>query len=681
MKYLNHITNIDIKQRIEGRYKMTDYVINEDGKPQQFVLDDDEEIMLTELLEDNYPYILEEIEKEDYILEYDYFVEFTEIVYENKVVGFYTTVPFIDQYTTMISLEEIYVMPDYRGNHALHKSMLTLFAKLNKRLIIRNPTRVFVEKLINGGFAIELDDNIIYSPFEFFDDYQNVYQDSKIAKLYDFDELDPDVYTTNLYDLKHCSIIAVDNERTISDKKNVLVVSTPRISDMMKYNLEGKLKKIDKNYSRKVKRIINNQQEKMEKCDFVTALFLHENTKIEHLIGTEDKFSELFKHNLEEYGLTEEEGLSIRQKISEALENDEITEVSLMYRLDYLLKNPGKDALVNREKLVEEDKCPFCGSDTEDYYDYCEVCGLLLNSDDDDYDMEYHEYEIDEDTKLEVGFQDKIISEGYQPDEIYKLQLEIAVYYFLYVIDSNPASYILANNTDRYHIADGSVEEFLESTNYVEKKVNNNYNPERLLELDMENYEVPDVNFMDEYIYKITKKGRRYYKKNKTAKVFNDRLHHQEYYEFYYYCRDNPDVKVEDNADRFYELKLDESITNGDERLYLALLEDRLSVLLDNMENMEKLCLNIFQSLIASVNSYRLSNDKRGLEAIDPDICMAYTLLKDLIYEMDIERLYDEAFDGIELEKLKINREEIWNIIRRLRYESIHDINRELMKE
>ena len=645
------------------------------------IIKNDYNTTLTELLREEYPYLHEQMQKDNYIIEYNYFDEFIEIKQDNKTVGFYTTVIILAEDNDLFTiLEELYILPEYWDDELVISHIMQLQLRLNGDFHIRNPHHKLIETLINRGLAVELDENIIYSPILLFDEYYNVYTECKIAKSYDFEELDYTVYTTNLYDLKHSTVIAMDDSYRISNQRDILILSTPRKHDMDKYNLVNKLKKIDKNYAKKVRKIINKQQEKMETSDQILEIYTNSFLNVEEQLGTKDKASELFLKSLKEHNIGHEDGIELYNLIYEAYENKQIDQKSFIYRTGYVLHHPQEALKHDNNQMPEANKCPYCNNEIDEFYTYCEECGQILvdvNLWDDEDEEDADEYTIDEKTGLEVGFQEKIIQEGYNPEEVYKLHFEMAVYQFLEYIDSKPGYPGLPNFDHMYHIRENSILDFLEDTKYIEKKKNNKYNPD--ISPDIDTIDLLEDNYLEEYIYKITKKGRRYYKKNKIAHIYDERIKKFEYYEFYYYCQENTDKKLEENADNFIISKYKESFDEDDEELYLDLLDNELLTYI-SLEDKRPLCVTILKMIIVSINIYNL-NQEEDTDPIRDYIMLHYSMIHRFMVNYNIDELYEEAFESIELDKLRINKEKIRTIVKRLRHEDINEINSQLKED
>ena len=105
---------------------------------------------VVEILQEDYPYILKSIQNEGFILKYDQCNLFKELLFENDVVGF-CSYDFSREFMTM-AMNNIYVLPKYRGNSFLLNELTSTMVEQNKPSIME-PTRLIVELLIEYGFV------------------------------------------------------------------------------------------------------------------------------------------------------------------------------------------------------------------------------------------------------------------------------------------------------------------------------------------------------------------------------------------------------------------------------------------------------------------------------------------------------------------------------------------------
>ena len=119
---------------------------------------------VSEILDENYDYIVESMKNEDFSIKNPTCSLFKELVFDNKVVGF-CTYDYSRHFMTS-ALNNIYVIPQFRGNGLFFEELEKTMKEQNKPSIVE-PTRLVVELLIRYGFAKKITDNIVASSIEF----------------------------------------------------------------------------------------------------------------------------------------------------------------------------------------------------------------------------------------------------------------------------------------------------------------------------------------------------------------------------------------------------------------------------------------------------------------------------------------------------------------------------------
>ena len=108
---------------------------------------------VSDILQTHYEYICQSMREEGFILKYDECNLFKELTFENKVVGF-CSYDFSREFITA-ALNNIYVLPDFRGNGFLLSELEKTMSEHNKPSIME-PTRLVVELLIRYGFVLSV---------------------------------------------------------------------------------------------------------------------------------------------------------------------------------------------------------------------------------------------------------------------------------------------------------------------------------------------------------------------------------------------------------------------------------------------------------------------------------------------------------------------------------------------
>ena len=624
---------------------MTEYIERENQKFKSFMKDEIDGGLM-EFLEKEYGYIYEAIIDEEYIIEYPDFSTFFELTYDNKVVGFYTTDTIFDN-NVLVCINEFYVLPEFRSNKIFLYQIINLLQTPNITVVLRKPTRIVVDILISNGLAFEFADNLIFTYIKFINNYGSVFVNNKIKKAYhtiDSKYLGLNVMG-NVYDYKHCMTIFDDVNEIFVKKPSTVCLSMPRRYDVKQYNLVPKLKKIDKNYLRQIRRNINKNRDRVYEISTIIYNNIYSGLTVDNLIGTEDMLHEYTIELLEEHGLTEDDGQKIRSKIQQALDEEEILPNTIRRRFEYLLLNPDADALAGKDDT--EGVCPYCEGEVTYSLETCEICGYNFYKDADEQatDDDIQEREIDEKTQLEVSFLESIDTDVYDVGEVFDAQFEVAANETLGLIDMYQNEPLLINMEDIHHIKDGLVLDYLLENDYIEQKQNDNY---------------------DEYVYKITKKGRRHYKQNPITNLYSSNLTGFDYYKFKKYYNDNiADNKKDEIVENYIQNIETTAISQNDYATYNQILLNNL-LTSRNIQGDKEFLIQMLKAMICQLNEYKLAEDKKNLLPIKFEMDN-YMQLFDVINEdYDLIELYVKAYNDIELEDLKINKEDNLEALQKL---------------
>ncbi|RAP54692.1 MAG: hypothetical protein BZ137_00880 [Methanosphaera sp. rholeuAM130] len=624
---------------------MTEYIERKNNKFKSYTKDEIDEGLM-EFLKKEYGYIYDAIMDEEYIIEYNDFSTFFELTYDNKVVGFYTTDTIFDR-NILVCINEFYVLPEYRSNRIFLYQVINLLQTPNITVVLRKPTRIVVDILINEGLAFEFADNLIFTYVKFINNYGSVFVNNKIKKAYhtiDSKYLGLNVMG-NVYDYKHCMTIFDDTNDIFVKKPSTVCLSMPRRYDVKKYNLVPKLKKIDKSYLKEIRRQTNKNTEWAYDISKIIHDNIYSGLTVENLIGTEDKLHESVIELLGEYDLTEEDGQKIRAKLQEALDEGEILQDTIRRRFEYLLLNPEAEALAGDD--TEEGQCPYCHGELQYDLESCEICGynLYANIDETTTEEGEDERQIDQQTGLEVEFLESIDTDTYDVDEVYDAQFEVAVNEALELIDIYPNEPLKIDIEEVHHIADNTVIPYLIENGFVEQK------------------EKDDI---DGYAYKITKKGRRHYKQNVAANLYSANLQGLDYYKFKKYYQSNmEESKKEEIVENYIQSMESDAITENDYATYNQILLNNL-LTSRNIEGDREFLIQLIKAMICQLNEYKLSEDKTGKLPIKFEM-ENYMQLFDVINEdYDLIELYVKAYNDIELEDLKTNKEDNLEAIQKL---------------
>ncbi|MDO5825822.1 MAG: hypothetical protein Q4Q22_05540 [Methanosphaera sp.] len=335
--------------------------------------DDDELLNTEEILQDKYSYISKSISDEGYKLEHPECNLFKELLYEDKVVGFVTY-----DFTNGVgdfSLNEIYVLPEYRGNKYFISEVEYMLMS-GSTISIYEPTHRLIEIMLDNDFAKKLDNNLVLTSI-------NLDVDEKKTECNVEDqELDEDlIHSCNLYDLNISACIILD------DITNDNIIHYSRcLDDDDKYYSAGSIREnLNKQYFENIKDTILSNHEK-----YVDIMMELEDQKpkanfdFDEVIGRPPNLSGYLEGLIEEDLITRQKALDIQAQMIDEYDNGLILSESLLRRLEYL----SMEDLINQEKEeegFESDefylKCPYCDFPTTPLDKTCEVCGFKLDND------------------------------------------------------------------------------------------------------------------------------------------------------------------------------------------------------------------------------------------------------------------------------------------------------------
>lgn len=174
------------------------YIIREDGRPQAYNADFGEFLNLKTILEEEYKYILDSIDNENHHLEHTGGELFKEVLYENMVVGF----AFYQFYHENIILNEFYVLDEFRDRNLFVNELISM-CESGYPPVIMDPTDYDIKLLLENGYAVELENGIAASGFEF------SFLDRHALTTLDFYVCDK-IYFTHFYDFNISSAIYID---------------------------------------------------------------------------------------------------------------------------------------------------------------------------------------------------------------------------------------------------------------------------------------------------------------------------------------------------------------------------------------------------------------------------------------------------------------------------------------
>ena len=175
------------------------------------------------------------------------------ILFENKVVGF--AFYELNSQTNFV-LNEIYILPEFRGNSLFLLEINILLAAGNS-LSILQPTKNLVELLIHYGFAFKLSENIVASAISF--NFKN--DDILSNSNEEFD--DEQIMSSNIYDLDIRSSLFLRDISTPG--RNIIYYHQELENDFKEY---GKRKSLSNNYFNEIKDLFLRNSEEFTQIMF-----------------------------------------------------------------------------------------------------------------------------------------------------------------------------------------------------------------------------------------------------------------------------------------------------------------------------------------------------------------------------------------------------------------------------
>ena len=202
------------------------------------------------------------------------------------------------------------------------------------------------------------------------------------------------------------------------------------------------------------------------------------------------------------------------------------------------------------------------------------------------------------------------------------------------------------NVEEIHHIKDGLVVDYLLDDGLIEQK---------------EYKEYPD-----EAVYKITKKGRRYYKQNRIATIYSSNLQGFDYYKFKKYYFDNvDDTDKEEIVENYIQSLEKAALDENDYSVYNQILLNNL-LTSRNIEGDKEFLIKLIKAMICQLNEYKLSDDRKNMLPIRFEMDNYMNLFDVINEDYDLIELYVKAYNDIELEDLKTNKEENLEVLQKL---------------
>lgn len=375
------------------------YLIRKDNTQKVYLSETPLDVV--DILKTDYGYLHEAIADEGIILKGLECNLFKEIVFDSKVVGF-CSYDFSSEFITA-ALNNIYILPEFRGNGLFLAELQKTMVEYNKPSIIE-PTRLVVELLVKYGFASKISDSLVASSLEFIVPGNHVESNRK----YQTEEL-----STHFYDLNICSCI-----HFLDIEKGIIAYSSPLNYDIIHYDCLNKRKAIGEDYFIKIRDfLLENDVDIVDEISRMEDTLPVKSYAIEEVVGDEEGFSAYIESLIDDAHVTYEKAYQIKRQMIEEYEAGMILNESLLIRLAYLFDENKKPTIKSHS-----DTCPYCSMPIDPHDRFCHFCGINLNYDPESMfesllnTFDESDGQLSEDIRYVAYKFLKMISEGIEPE-------------------------------------------------------------------------------------------------------------------------------------------------------------------------------------------------------------------------------------------------------------------------
>ena len=216
----------------------------------------------------------------------------------------------------------------------------------------------------------------------------------------------------------------------------------------------------------------------------------------------------------------------------------------------------------------------------------------------------------------------------------------------------------------------------------------NEYTVEELIR-ESESYHDPDTTKEDmikyftewsDFSWIVSEKGLNYLNSHPFLEFFTNNLLDLNIYEFKLYADKYNKLSLEEIGDKYINAKLTKALSDDEFDMYLNYVDYYFNLNLSKKEY-EKALTYLIQRIIYEINMWHL---KEYHFAFDEALSIRtdYLLFKivKLGIDFDLDRLYDDAYNSLKIDKIKFNHDENYSHFKRLMNgESIYDISDELL--
>ena len=547
---------------------------------------------------DDYEYIKDAIEDEDYIIEFPFANYFEEIIIDNKVVGFLTMLVFEENNKKL--LNNIYIIPEYRGNKILY-NVLKKYIKEDCKFFLYHPNHKIIDILLHYNLAIQSNGNIVLTSIPIMIDItfsiQNVDDGSNIKN-----------YITSVYDTY---ISAALYRSLVDDKIVVSYYSMQHDSDDVYYRADKNRRNINEEY---FENIVQELEENETKYQELLIEMIEEDTDEEYiineLVNNPAALESLYKILMEEGLISPEDIRNIKRQVEFELKEGIITKDTMATRIIFLANTKDLNlSLIRQMTKKDRNACPYCGNKIEDNNESCNMCGYTLsykyldeyldeiedekNHEDDNMDYEDDEWdnEIEYEYRLDksLGDMDEFDLRFYNVIEEMQYDSDLAdqISFTADLEEINPIK-LLKRVEESGYVSKYIIREYWNETckdlkrkdleyilNRYDQKVSGT--EEELIKRIEDNIPLEEIEFnslpsyanYDHTIYLLTPAGHEYLEENKQYDLYDRKLYSYHFNDYMNYLAKYPDSDLYQTTIKYLKEHEKEAVKKNSDFTYV----------------------------------------------------------------------------------------------------------------
>ena len=318
---------------------------------------DNTTLNLYDYLKENYPYLYEEVLDDEYSTSDDTFTLFNEIIFEEKVVGFFT----VNAIEDSAIISNVYITPQYRRKGLFILEFTRFYMYFGHlKIVFLNPNSILMESLVKYNLALDLDD-VISSYFSLAtvidDDGRRLLRESyyyskkKNAVIVfsddeDFESAELKSDSTN----NHTNYMNSDKRYSINDFRKFKKVISDNIEDIYDFG----------------ERIYKTGYLRRQVQDTIYPLYIYD----------EDENFNIFYENMShKYHLDRYFKAGLADELVDNLENWQVLPESFHIHMKYVFEHKLNDRLFEEYDDENYTTCPVCRKIYDNKF-YCRTCGF-----------------------------------------------------------------------------------------------------------------------------------------------------------------------------------------------------------------------------------------------------------------------------------------------------------------